>query len=269
MSTGIIYDADWSRRVEAIYVTADVVAQRCAALRLLDLRLGERVVDIGAGPGLLARSMAQIVGSDGAIDGIDSSEPMVVMAQRRCRDLPWVTFRTSDATALPYPDQTFDVAVSTQVYEYVSDVDTALHELYRVLRPGGRALIVDTDWDSLVWHSTAPARMQQVLAIFREHCAHPNLPRTLAPRLKRNGFRVQQQAVFALFNPRYDIDTYSHGIIDFIASFVAGRQGTRADETAAWAAELRRLGAEDAYFFSLNRYLFLVTKLASETGAPE
>lgn len=269
MNTGIIYDADWSRRVEAIYLTSDVVAQRCAALRLLDLRSGERVVDIGAGPGLLARSMAQIVGSDGAIDGIDSSEPMVVMAQRRCRDLPWVTFRTGDATALPYPDQTFDVAVSTQVYEYVSDVDTALHELYRVLRPGGRALIVDTDWDSLVWHSTDPARMQRVMTIFREHCAHPNLPRTLQPQLKRSGFHILRQAVFSLFNPHYGTDTYSHGIIDFIASFVAGRQGLSTEETMAWAAELGRLGAEDAYFFSLNRYLFLVAKPASTTGAPE
>ena len=86
---------------------------------------------------------------------------MVALSRRRFADPP-LRERTSilkaDATRLPFEAGHFDAAVSTQVYEYVPDVDRALADLYRVLRPGGRALILDTDWDSLVWHSSDQAR---------------------------------------------------------------------------------------------------------------
>jgi ubiquinone/menaquinone biosynthesis C-methylase UbiE len=84
MSTGIDYDEAWSRRVEAIYVTSDVVAQRQTVVKLLELRSGERALDVGSGPGLLAHDMASAVGKTGAICGIDLSDSMVALAQRRC-----------------------------------------------------------------------------------------------------------------------------------------------------------------------------------------
>jgi arsenite methyltransferase len=60
-----------------------------------------------------------------------------------------------DATALPFPDGAFDAAAAVQVYAYVEDLDMALAELFRVLRPGGRAVVLDTDLDSMVWHAEA------------------------------------------------------------------------------------------------------------------
>jgi ubiquinone/menaquinone biosynthesis C-methylase UbiE len=266
MSTGIEYDEAWSRRVEAIYVTSDVVAQRQAVVNMLELRPGERVLDVGSGPGLLAHDMASAVGKTGAICGIDLSDSMVALAQRRCASLPWVDFRLGDATTLPYADGEFDAAVVTQVYNYISDLPTALQELYRVLRPGGRALILDTDWDTLIWNTTDPERMRRVLAAWTEHSAHPYLPRTLAPQLRKAGFQITHQTVFPLFNPHYDTDTYSHGIIDFIATFVQGRHGITADEAQAWADELRQRSQADDYFFSLNRYVFLAVKPEAERG---
>jgi ubiquinone/menaquinone biosynthesis C-methylase UbiE len=97
--------------------------------------------------------MAGEVGTDGRVHGIDPSESMLASARRR--DAP-VEFGTGDALALPFPDEHFDVAVCTQVYEYVEDIAAALVEARRVLRPGGRLLVLDTDWDSIVWHSSDP-----------------------------------------------------------------------------------------------------------------
>ena len=158
-----LFDAETARKVEAVYATPDVVAQRCATLKVLDLRAGERVLDIGSGPGLLAYDMAATVGPQGRLCGIDTSEPMLAMAGKRCAGQPWAEFRQADATQLPYPDAGFDAAVSTQVYEYVPDIPAALTELYRVLRPGGRAVIVDTDYGSLVIYTEDRARMGRVL----------------------------------------------------------------------------------------------------------
>ena len=138
-ATGLQYDEEWSRRIESIYTTLDVVAQRQAVLDALELRSAERVLDVGSGPGLLAYDMGIAVGQGGVVKGIDISESMVALSQRRCADLPWVEIRTADATALPYSDGEFDAAASLQVYEYVHDVSIPLKELHRVLRPGGGA----------------------------------------------------------------------------------------------------------------------------------
>ncbi len=243
-------------------MTPDVVAQRQEVLRALALRTGERVLDIGSGPGLLAADMGVAVGPSGRVLGIDISESMIAISRARCASQSQVEFNVANAIRLPFPDSAFDVAVSTQVYEYLShdDIETGLAELHRVLRPGGRALILDTDGDSVVWYSTDPARMTRVLAAWEEHCADFHLPPRLSAMLVRAGFAIQHRDVISLFNPKYDPNTYSHGLIDVIAAFVPGRHGVMHQEARAWADDLRRLGEEGRYFFSLNRYLFLVTK---------
>jgi len=140
MAAGSIFDDSASRRLEAAYLTPDVVQQRHATLEALALRPGQRVLDVGSGPGLLAAEMARAVGPAGHITGIDASDPMLTLGQRRCADLgraARVRFVKADATALPFADASFDVAVSTQVYEYVAELPAALAALYRVLRPAG------------------------------------------------------------------------------------------------------------------------------------
>jgi SAM-dependent methyltransferase len=256
----IVFDEKESRRVEQIYLTPDIVEQRARVLEALLLRSEEHVADLGCGPGLLAVDMARQVGPVGDIQCIDASDSMVALAERRLAAYPNVHVRTGDVAALPYGDRSLDAAVCTQVYEYVPDVDRALAELYRVLKPGGRAVIVDSDWESCVWNSSDPARMRRVLDSWDKHCAHPHLPATLARRLRAASFEVHQVSVVALINDRYDPDTYSYGMIPALAGWARKQYGE--DEAKAWSEDLRVLGGCGDYFFSLNRYLFVVHRAA-------
>ncbi len=260
MNQTLQFDDTASAQLLAVYVTPDVAAQRQQIVQALALRPGQSVLDVGSGPGLLAGAMADIVGERGAVCGIDISEAMLAIAASHCADRPWARFLRSDAGKLPLADAAFDVAVVTQVLEYVSDVDAALLELARVLRPGGRLVVLDTDWDSIVWHSADRARMQRVLAAWDAHLVDPYLPRTLAGRLRKAGFELTAQQLIPMFNPEFAVETYSNRMIDFIAAFVAGREGISAEEAQAWARELRHDGAKGDYFFSVNRYLFVARK---------
>ncbi len=123
------FDDKAAKRVEALYSTSDVIAQRQQVIQALAPRVGERILDIGSGPGFLALDMAHAVGSSGRVTGIDISESMLAIAQDRCADQPWIEFRKVDATHLPFEDNEFDAAAVTQVYEYVADIGSALAEL--------------------------------------------------------------------------------------------------------------------------------------------
>lgn len=260
MATMLEFDSTISRQVEAVYTTADVVEQRRILRELLAVQRGETVLDIGVGPGFLAAELAAESGPDGLVCGIDVSEQMLAIAQTRTEvagSAP-VELKNADANHIPYGDESFDVAVSTQVLEYVADLPGALAGIHRVLRPGGRVLVLDTDWDSIVWHSGDNRRMQWLLAAFEEHLHDPHLPRTLKGSLERAGFDVAPPRVVPLFNVGYERETYSAGLLEIIAGYVVGRQDVTEADAIAWAEDLRSLGSD--YFFSVNRYVFCGTK---------
>ena len=254
------FDEELSRKIEAVYITPEVVAQRKQVLQALALATGEHVLDIGSGPGLLSHAMAGAVGPEGRVCGVDLSRSMLAMAAKRCSEQPWAEFRTADAAQLPYPDESFDAAVSTQVYEYLPNIQVALTELHRVLRPGGRAVILDTDYGSLVIHTENTDRMRRVLSAWDQHFVHAALPRTLSRQLREAGFRVRDRMAIPMFNPEFEDNTYGKGMLAMMASFAVGRNGISQSEADAWFAEFAELNKEGSFFFSLNRYMFVVDK---------
>lgn len=252
----LVFDENAARGLERMYTTPDVVGQRARFIQLLAPRAGERILDVGIGPGFLAADLSPIVGENGLVAGVDQSSVMIEIARKRCEGKGPVDFRHADATALPFDDQGFDAVTSTQVYEYVPDVEKALAEVRRVLRPGGRAFILDTDWDSVVWHTEDRARMRRVLDAWDEHLHDAHLPTRLGALLTGAGLQVTHVEVIPLVNPSLHRHCYSHGILGAIASFVPGRRGVSQEEADAWLAEQRALGAAGRYFFSISRTLF-------------
>jgi ubiquinone/menaquinone biosynthesis C-methylase UbiE len=256
--SAISFSKEAAQKLVAIYSTPDVAAQREAVLRRLALKMGERVIDVGCGPGFLCESMAAQVTAAGQVLGIDLSDDLVRFAIERKRR-SWIDYRAGDAVELDVPSGSFDVAVSTQVIEYVPDADAAIREFYRVLRRGGRGVIVDTDWDTAVWHAEDAGRMARILAAWEDHCAHPRLPRTLVPRLRARGFVVERVEAYSIINTAHDPDTYSYGMARLIAEYLTERD-FESGALDDWLTDLSDMDERGAYFFSINRYLFSVTK---------
>jgi arsenite methyltransferase len=255
-----LFDAETSRNIEALYRSPDAIRRRSRVLELLAPRTGERILDVGCGPGFLATAIGDAVGPKGGVCGIDTSAPMLELARRRCAGQPWVELRSGDAGQPELPEASFDACLSVQVHEYVRDVARSLHALASALRPGGRFLIVATDWDSIVWASGDAARMARVLSAFEEHLAHLDLPRRLAPLLREAGFALRRHEVAVQHTLALDPNTYAYGLAELMRRFVPGRRGVTREEADAWSADLLDLEKRGASFFSLNQYFFLAEK---------
>jgi ubiquinone/menaquinone biosynthesis C-methylase UbiE len=263
--SGLGYDREASARLERTYTTADVQAQRDTVRRALGAQPGEAILDFGSGPGILACELAAEVGSAGKITAFDISADMNAIALRRADEAGMrdrIDVVMGDSEELAFPDACFDAAVSTQVLEYIEDVDGALRELRRVLRRGGRLVVLDTDWDTLVWSARDEACAARILDAWRSHAPHTRLPRVLAPRMQTAGLQVTDVFSLTLLNTAYNESTYSYNLAGLIAHYVRSNGAVSDDELEGWLSELSSLNQEGAYFFSLNRYGFCATSAA-------
>ena len=177
------YDTKLARQQERIAQTPQMRAQRETIVTALDPSPGEDVLEVGCGNGHLSERLAGIVGA-GHVAAVDPSPDMVAHASDRAG----IGAKVAGAEALPFADASFDALVAAQVYCFVDELKTAVAEAHRVLRPGGRLVILDTDWASLAWSGLDAATTAAMRRIFESHYAHADIPARLPPLLEARGF---------------------------------------------------------------------------------
>jgi SAM-dependent methyltransferase len=254
------FDEETGKQLEAVYRIGDAVRRRALVREALAAAPGERILDVGCGPGFYCLELLDEVGPDGSIVGLDTSPHMLALAARRCEGHDNVSLREAAAVSLPVEDESFDAALCVQVLEYVEDATAALAELHRAVRPGGRVVVWDVDWATVSWHSADPERMERVLGAWDEHLAHPSLPRTLAPRMRSVGFDDVRMDGHAFATAAFDRETYGTAIVPVLEAFVPGRNRVTEEEARAWGSEQRELGKRGEFFFSCTQFCFRATR---------
>jgi arsenite methyltransferase len=258
----LVFDESLVEQLEALYRTRDVLRRRALVGEALGAEPGERILDAGCGPGFYMSELLDQIGPDGFVMGVDASPQMLAVAARRCEGHENVGFAEANVTALPVAEGSFDRVLSVQVLEYVPDTLSALRELHRALRPGGRALVFDVDWTTVSWHSPGSDRTERVLRAWDEHLAHPALPRTLAAQLRSVGFADVRAEGHVFATAEFDPETYGVAAISVIEKYVAGHDEIGPGEAKAWAEEQHDLGRRGEFFFACIQFCFTATRPA-------
>jgi SAM-dependent methyltransferase len=143
-------------------------AENSAAYLLPSLQPGQRMLDVGCGPGTITLDLARRV-APGHVTGIDASPDVVAdaEAQRVEEAVENVDYSVGDVYSLAHGDASFDVVHAHQVLQHLSDPVKALAEMRRVLKPGGVLAVRDSDYGAFTWSPPEPG-LARWLALYHE-----------------------------------------------------------------------------------------------------
>lgn len=170
------------------------------SLEPLALEPSQTVLDFGSGPGFLALRVAEIVGPEGRVHGVDLNERFVAGAQARAREAGLedrITFHHVTNEQIPLPATTVDRVVCKNVLEYVPDAVHVLGQFYRVLKPGGRVLVMDSDWGFVLVNPWSPAEVREFFDAAAGAFREPFIGRRVPMLLRAAGFTDVQVRITA------------------------------------------------------------------------
>lgn len=219
---------------------------------------GDSVLDVGCGPGSDTIHLAQHVGAQGEVIGLDYDPAMVAEADQRALKAGLgglVKHHQGNATSLPFPDERFHACRSERLFQHLLCPERALFEMARVTQPGGRVVVLDTDWSTLSIHTTLPEIERRLIQFSNETCLNNSYAGRQLPQL----FATQGLRNLSVEVLPYQITNY--GICREIIVLDRREQETltagaiRQEELDRWHEDLEALDRDGGFFGSFNLVL--------------
>ena len=164
---------------------AGIARSKQVMLERMAVQPGQSVLEVGCGPGTDLFELAPLVHPGGHLAGVDASEVMIAEARRRAAELQLaIEFDVGDVQSLQFADSTFDVCRASRLLEHLSDPHPALKEMVRVTRPGGRVVVYDFDWDTLIIDHPDKSTTRTIISSYADSMRNGWIGRQL-PRLFR------------------------------------------------------------------------------------
>jgi SAM-dependent methyltransferase len=211
-----------------------------------------KVLDVGCGIGNDAFELVTSVGPSGVVTGVDFSESLIAEASRRGADRGIsVKFEVGDAQALRFSDNSFDAVRTERMLMHVPDASKALAEMARVLRPGGRMVVHDFDWESQFCDSPFKETTRKIALSFCNGMKNGWIGRSL-PRLFGEIGMIDISVSFRTITFTYEFFQLLLGghVARAVAAGILSEQ-----EADLWWTHLARANADGIFLYGLTAFV--------------
>lgn len=166
---------------------------QAVAIEMLNPRSGERILDAGCGTGSAMMTIAKSVREKGEVVGIDLSEDMLSVARERLSEYSKAVIIKGNLDNMSYPDNYFDAVMNVNVMHYFYNIDIVLKEFYRVLKPGGRLVLVGFCTDYFFF-----GLIEKIWRIFIPSHIHAYSLDELSQKTEKVGFEITERKRFKI-----------------------------------------------------------------------
>jgi ubiquinone/menaquinone biosynthesis C-methylase UbiE len=236
----------------------DILAQWRFYLATLQLQPGQVVIDIGCNNGEAERLLLNEYPSIGRVIGIEKNQERYSEAVERWQAAgspAQVEFRLADAQQLPFPDDYADRILCVETLEWVKQPDKALQEMHRVLKRGGLAVVIHTDFDTQIFNAADKQRSRKIVHLFSDTGPNGQIGRELYGLCQQAGFQTVEPLVYCLTNQAWRPDLYGYRVARMMADWLKSQSLISQEELTDWLVDLEAQQANGCFFYSVNRYI--------------
>jgi ubiquinone/menaquinone biosynthesis C-methylase UbiE len=224
---------------------------------VLDPQKGEYLLEVGSGSGVLCRLMAKYISPGGLIIGIDNSPEVVKISQAYANSHNLnkvITFKVNEASKIDYPDGYFDGAFAARLLLYISRPLEVINELVRVVKTGGRIVLMDWDFETLVIDHSNRELTRRIFHWRNDYIDGNNWSgRQLFRLLRRGGMR--KVTAYPVVTIATDENSSLTQTLWHAASNALDQKIISSEEYESWVSEIKTRIKNQQYFASIVYFI--------------
>ncbi|GAB3930873.1 methyltransferase domain-containing protein [Larkinella terrae] len=213
---------------------------------LKHLKPGLSVLDVGCGSGAITRGIAELVGAEGRVLGIDPSGNLIAQARQHSEALPQLDFQQADIYGFETTEQ-FDIVTCARVLQWLAKPEEALARMAKLVKPGGFLAVLDYNHEKVEWTPEPPEAMKKFYGAFLKWREEAGFDNAIADHLKDQFLKLGFEKITV--EPQFEISVKSEptfATASRIWSEVAELRGPQLVKDG-YVSEEDRLAAIEAY----------------------
>ena len=241
----------------------DIIDQWKFYIEKLDLKKGDKVLDIGCNSGDAERLMVNCSPQIEKVVGIDINKDKITEARNKIEtsfQRNKIEFKTMDANNIKYENCYFDKIICAETIEWIEEPLKVLSEVKRVLKPNGIFILEHTDFDTQVFTTNRLDLTREIINKFSDIGPNGIIGRKLLGLCNKAGFEKVEPLIYTVINEKLNKSYYSYQIANMMKEWLIDQELIEEKKINDWLNDMKKIDEKGEFFYSINRNIVVCYK---------